>query len=609
MSFKTAMTENYLELIKKIDLFNGLDEKTLSELVASFSLVELPENEMLFLQGDASDALYILLSGYLLATLETEEGHLDVLGKIIPGEVVGEMGLLTKKPRTLSIKALSSSRLLRLSEENFMKFITLNPSVTYKILLNTISRGQDTIYALSHKQKHRHVLLIPASANAQETSMCFFIKHLKKHISSKKTMIFLEGEKLHKIYSELGLKDLVNYLDNLEKTHSTIVYYLENQEPTITKLLLERASKISFIGLGDAKPELSQFSAEIFEKKQTEHIHKNLILLWKKNFPIKNTRFWLEKGNFNLHNHLFLEEDTSYERLLRFFAGKAVGLVLSGGGFRCFSHLGVINALTEKNIPIDAIGGTSVGAATAAFYLISQNQEELKNHVETASDAMRKTLAWKALTLPIISIYSTFHATHHTKSVFHNKRLEDLPIPFFAISCNISNNTEVVHRIGKISRAVRASAAIPGLFPPIVEKGQLLYDGGLVNNLPTDQMRNLLGENATIIASDLGTIAEDNTYYIFPPILPPLKLLLLKLGIKKQHYVFPPLFNTIVKSMLSGSIPRYKNNIKIADYYIHPDFSHYDLLIIEKSLQENMIELGYKDALAILKDWHYDSDV
>lgn len=602
------MPKNYSALVKKIDLFKGLEKKTLDDLIASFSLVELAENELLFLQGDAADALYILLSGYLLATLETEEGHLEVLGKIIPGEVVGEMGLLTKKPRALTIKALSSSKLLRLSEENFMNFIHLNPKVIYKILLNTISRGQETINALSHKQKNRHVLLIPANAPAEETPIDFFIDHLKTLISRKKTMIFLEESALYKIYSEQGLKDLINYLDNLEKAHRTIVYYLENKEPTITQLLLERADTISFVGLGNSKPEFSPFSLEMLKKTQIKNMNKNLILLWEKNSPIKNTRFWLEKANFDLHHHLFLEEDPSYERLLRFFEGKAIGLVLSGGGLRCFAHIGVITALTEKNIPIDAIGGTSVGAGTAAYYLISKNLEEFNHYLEVASDAMRKTLSWMGLTLPIISIYSGFRSTNRTKTVFRNQRIEDLPIPFFSVSCNISDNTEVLQRTGKIWRALRASAAVPGLLPPIVEKGQLLYDGGLVNNLPTDHMRKLLGENAIIIASDLGIISEDKTHYAFPPTLRPLKLLFSKFGIKKQNYIFPPLFNTIVKSMLSGSTPRYQINTQIANYYIHPDFSHYDLLILQKSLQKNMLELGYKDALAVLKDWHHDSD-
>jgi NTE family protein len=606
-----SMSIDYIESIRKINLFRGLTEESLQDLLASFAWVELTENDLLFSQGDKSRSMYILLSGYLLATLKTQNGHIESIGKIHPGEVVGEMGLLTKRPRSLTIKALTNSNLLELSEENFTTFVKSNPDAVYQMLIGALNRTQRTIDVIAHGKINRHVFMTPTNHVQLENTP--FLENLKKTMRRKKETLLLDEKDLSKIYGSKGLDEFLNYLDKLEKDHSTIIYYIkgDNQKINdllqITKLLLKRTNIVALVAFGNEKPSLSRFNIEILQNFDLQAIEKKLILLWPENTIIKNTRYWLDQANFNLHHHIFLNDISSYERLLRFLQGTSIGLVLSGGGFRGLSHLGVIKALREKNIPIDAIGGTSVGAGTAASYVISKDEQELLYYVEKATDYMRKSLKWTSLTWPVISIYSFTSATNFARMVFMNKRIEDLPIPYFAISCNISNNTEIVHRTHKVWRALRASMAVPGIFPPLIEQGQLLYDGGLLNNFPTDHMREMLGNDATIFGSDLGIMAVDETYYRFPPSLSPIKFLLAKLHRQKSNYIFPPLFRTIFKAMLIGSFPKYQKNIQLANYYIHPDFTGYSPNFLEKSLESEVIQLGYKNTLAIVENWNYDA--
>ena len=182
------------------------------------------------------------------------------------------------------------------------------------------------------------------------------------------------------------------------------------------------------------------------------------------------------------------------ERLARRLTGKSVGLVLSGGGARGFAHIGVIQALEEAGIPIDRLGGTSMGAVIAAQYAAGLDPPAM---LELNRVWQERNPLWD-LTLPLIALVSGRTGLRILERMFGDRRIEDLWLDFFCCSTNLTRSELSVHRDGPLARWVRASISIPGIAPPLrIENGDLLVDGGVLNNLPADVMR-LLGSGRTI---------------------------------------------------------------------------------------------------------------
>lgn len=197
-------------------------------------------------------------------------------------------------------------------------------------------------------------------------------------------------------------------------------------------------------------------------------------------------------------------------RLSRLLTGTAIGLVLGGGGARGCSHVGVIQALEENGIPIDMVGGTSIGSMIGALY--ARDPDYI--HVLTKSRSLAKRLSnkWNQildLTYPRVSFFTGSALNDVLRIELKNTQVEDLRLNYFAISTNITHSKMMVHREGQLWRYVRASMSLVGFVPPICNHdGSLLVDGGYTNNIPADVMRSM-GIN-TIIAVDVGGEVDTN---------------------------------------------------------------------------------------------------
>jgi NTE family protein len=148
-------------------------------------------------------------------------------------------------------------------------------------------------------------------------------------------------------------------------------------------------------------------------------------------------------------------------------------------------HLGLYRALVEAQIPIDAVAGTSAGSLVAAGVAQRWSADEV-------TEAIRLHTTPKSLldvTLPMVALSAGRRVTDALERAFGSVEIEDCWIPFRAVSTNLTTLAAEIHRTGPLWRAVRASVAIPGVFPPLVEPRGVLVDGGLVINLPVAPLR------------------------------------------------------------------------------------------------------------------------
>ena len=185
------------------------------------------------------------------------------------------------------------------------------------------------------------------------------------------------------------------------------------------------------------------------------------------------------------------------DRIVRYVSRREVGLVLSGGGARGFAHAGVVRAIQEAGLPIDVIAGVSMGAVMAAGYAFSEQWEETIPLIKAQLEGV-----FSDYTLPFVSLARGRRFDRYLQALFGDASIEDLRMPYFCVSSNLTRADTVVHRTGPLWRAIRASGSLPGLVPPVVDDGDLLYDGGLLNNLPVDLMRKEI-HTGVLIAVDV----------------------------------------------------------------------------------------------------------
>lgn len=165
-----------------------------------------------------------------------------------------------------------------------------------------------------------------------------------------------------------------------------------------------------------------------------------------------------------------------------------VGLALSGGAARGIAHVGVLQALTENQIPIDFIAGTSAGALVGGAFASGMLLSEL--------EALGRSLRWRdvgRMTMSRSGVQSNERLEAYLRTRLTKTRFEELAIPFAAVATELSTGKAVIFKdTGSVPFAIRASCAIPGWYLPVVdEQGRQLVDGGLVANVPVSIARSL----------------------------------------------------------------------------------------------------------------------
>lgn len=181
--------------------------------------------------------------------------------------------------------------------------------------------------------------------------------------------------------------------------------------------------------------------------------------------------------------------------------------MLGGGGARGLCHVGVVKALRQAGIPIDLVGGVSMGSQVGGLVAANLTLDQVSSKLWSCYVGNKLV----DLTFPYISLLSgrSFCRRLSKYVGLNNKQIEDLPTPYFCLSCNLSHLNEYIHEEGTMWQAMRASSSLPLIFPPVVTgaDGDLLVDGGYINNLPVDIMRDKYGANI-VIAVDVGDYSK-----------------------------------------------------------------------------------------------------
>jgi NTE family protein len=276
-----------------------------------------------------------------------------------------------------------------------------------------------------------------------------------------------------------------------EAAHEFVVYVAERAKSSWSRLCLSHADAILIVVRGTDIP-----TGIDFDIRSSAKIPLELVLLWSDNIVAGKTTAWIKALSPAGHHHVRSSADVG--RAARLLTGRGMGLVLSGGGARGLSHIGVARALADHGVSIDAICGTSIGAYIGAALAMEWDSETLRNRVDDFS--RRHPLL--ELVVPRWSLLSGRGLRVSTAKWFGEWAIEETPIRYACVTTDLTACAAASHRHGKLKTWVTASCSLPGIFPPNVLDDAVHVDGGLVNNLPSDIIR-VMGVDF-VLAVDVG---------------------------------------------------------------------------------------------------------
>jgi predicted acylesterase/phospholipase RssA/CRP-like cAMP-binding protein len=497
-----------------IPFFASLDEVTRLRLAGQLEPVHLAAGDVVMAQDDAGDGLFLLLSGRLRVSVAVG-GAERVLHDLTRGAIVGEIALLSDRPRSATVRAVRDSDLLLLRVSVFNALVEQTPG-----LLNQVARLLvDRLLAVDRPQLlttgSRTIAVAPAGRNAGPAAE--LAAELTDRLAGAGSAFRLDqsviGQHLgagaaQREPGDQGRNELTGWLHAVERGNDHVVYQTDAEDTAWSRLCLSQADVVLLTGdaTGDSRLGAVESRALAIPSLRCE-----LVLVHPAG-PAATAR-WLERRPVADFHHLRGGYPEDAARLARMVTGTACGVVLGGGGPRGFAHLGALRALEEAGVPIDVVGGTSIGAVMGA--LCAQGLSD-QQRVERAITAFTRSGRLIRFTFPLVALSSGRRVDRLLSEHLGSAHIEDLPRRFFCVSANLTRAEEVVHERGVLWQAVRASLSLPGIFPPVYADGDLLVDGATLDNVPVEVMRARIG-SGPVIAVDLTPEVEPVTAAPFDP--------------------------------------------------------------------------------------------
>jgi NTE family protein len=563
---ETQVLRDPLALLGALQMFRGLDRETLSSIAAELEWLSLPGGAILFEAGEQPDAMYIVIAGCLAAYSGGE--HARLLSRIPAGETVGEMGLLSGHARTATIRALRDSDLARLPREAFDRVIVRHPTAMLRIAQLVVER-LESVERPRRTGGPRTYALLPQSI---EVDAGGFATELVTALS--------EYGRTELVWSVRGADHSSAWFHRFESANDFVVYVADAEPTRWTKLCMRQADALLLLARAEAPARPWPVMPGV---ARATGARVELVLIGEDRVVPGAAARWRALVPGVDHHHVSSSADVA--RVARLVTGRAVGLVLSGGGARGFAHIGVVRALREAGMPIDLVGGTSMGAILGAGVAAGWSDAEM---VERFHRAFVATNPLNDYTLPIVSLVSGRKVSRLLRQEFGDVAIEDLPLPFFAVSANLTTGRSSVHREGELWRWLRASVAIPGVLPPVFHRGEVHVDGGAINNLPVDVMR--AANVGIVIGVDVGSDATFSSD-IQDVDLPPLWKLL---GWFRRHKQRPTILQILWRAGMVNSDAATLAGRRLTDLLLQPPLASVDLMNWKAFARA--IEAGYRHA-------------
>ncbi|CAK9810264.1 Neuropathy target esterase sws [Anthophora plagiata] len=504
----------------------------------------LESGRAVYRQGDESDSTFIVLSGRLRSVITYKNGKKELVAEYGKGDLVGIVEMVTQTPRSTTVMAVRDSELAKLPEGLF-NVIKLRYPIVVTRLINLLGhrilgtwqqahtkncssdtqRAAATVDARPAQVNFSTVAIVPVSDDVPLTAFTYELYHSLCAIGP---CLRLTSDVVRKTLGSTIMEPaneyrLTSWLAQQEDQHRISLYQCDPTYTLWTQRCVRQADCILIVGLGDKPPSIGRTEREV--ERLVMRTQKELVLLHKEQSGLRptNTVQWLNMRSWvSSHHHIqcpkrmftrrsqyrinelyskvLMSEPnvhSDFSRLARWLTGTSVGLVLGGGGARGAAHIGMLKAVIEAGIPIDMIGGVSIGAFMGALWCMEKN---ITTTTQKAREWSKKMTQWwrqiMDLTYPMTSMFSGKDFNSTIQTTFGDTYIEDLWLPYFVITTDITDSCMRTHTHGSLWRYIRASMSLSGYMPPMCDPvdGHLLLDGGYVNNLPAKSTQVYYGD-------------------------------------------------------------------------------------------------------------------
>lgn len=570
------------------------------ELLDKLTICEVAGGEWLFRQGDDGDSLYLLVRGRLQVLREdgVSEEH-ALIGEVVPGESVGEVGLLTGEKRSAGIRAIRDSLLVRIERKPFEELSASNPSLALKLAAHVARLLQRSQARSAAARQFNTITLLPLDNSQRCTAFC---RRLREDLAAYGKVLNLAADTLLEQGAPQNLAagqdplpgELQHWIHQQETNNRFLVYGCEAGDTPWSRFAVRQSDLVVLIAEPRGEPAPASWELQLAGAESNLAGHRALVLLQgTSDQPITGTAKWLQAYQPDFHLHVRQDRPNDTARVARIIAGQALGLVLGAGGARGFAHLGVYKALRELDVPIDWVGGSSIGSIFGATIAADWSFEEANR---TARHHFVKAKPFSDFTLPVAALLRGKRMEHGLQTSL-DFNIEDMPVPFFCISSILDSGELNLHETGKLSTALRASAALPAVLPPAVVNRRLSIDGSVLNSLPVDIMQNK--PVGRIIAVDLSSHKSyEVEYKDFPS---PWAIMAGRLLPFLRKYRVPSLSTTILKATEIGTQAQVRVSGQQADLLLRPPVRKFGLTSVKA--YDQVVDAGYHYARTELERW------
>lgn len=483
-------------------LFRGITPEALDALARRFEVEELRGGRVLFREGDLPDYLYVVVTG----RLQAQHADGQIIGEIGRGEPVGEMAMLSGETRGADVVALRDSVLLRIDRNALLDAVSRQPSAllalcstiarrsrrsTRGALLDAV-RGNRTIAVIGSQRGMRlglHVDWLLAGMRGSEHAVkCIGAGDVDKQFGEGAAQTAFGAGEQHRILND--------WLSRRELSGGHLVLWSDASGEQWAERCLRQSDRVIVVVSADGGQPPVALARTL--RQHAPRTPVDLLVLRPDGAAAGDIVAWRTLLGARTHYFVRPEVQADYDAVARQLTGHGLGVVFGGGGARGFAHIGLVRAMEELGIRADLLGGTSIGAFFAALHASGADS---KNMLTIARETFVERNYLNDYVWPSVSLIRGRKFLRRLRSIFGDTRIEDLRVPLFCISTNLTKARQQVHDSGSLAVWTGTSMCVPGLAPPVVWNGDLLADGAIANCLPVDVMHSL--GRGPIIASDV----------------------------------------------------------------------------------------------------------
>jgi predicted acylesterase/phospholipase RssA len=558
-------------------------------------------------QGEPGDCMYILIHGRLHVVVERDEGAENVVGEVGRGETVGEMAILIGTPRSATVRAIRDSQLVRFSKEAFTRLVERHPGLMHRIVRLLGTRLRQTVQS---RGSFTNPVTFAVMAAGSGAPLSEFSRSFAEALSRIGPTLHLSGSHFDNVWGRgkaqtplkaAGGLEMSDWLSEQEEKYQFVVYEaeavdVETVASNWTNRCIRQADRLVFVGDASGDPSLNLIERRMMLPwSRKAGIRRELVLMYSNDRQPGATGRWLAKRHVEMHHHVRWHSGKDFERLARILTGRGIGLVLGGGGVRGFAHIGVIRALEDKGVPIDFVGGTSAGAIAGAQYALGWDSQTM---FEVTKHAWLYQKPLTDLTIPTIAFISGRKTRKSLIHMFGDTHIEDLRVGYFCMSSDLTTAEQVIHQRGPLWRGIRASCSLPGLVVPVFENGHMLVDGGILNNLPGDVMRQLCG--GYVVAVDVSPRRDGAFESWYEGVPSGWQVFWSRMNPFRESITSVSMMGLILRTAMLNSVSNMNRMKSSVDLYLHPPLDQFHLLDMHSF--EKIVDIGYEYACKAIEE-------